>query len=102
MDIPRLEMVLPSEHVCQAIRYTFAELGYSAATRDQDSAIREFLQGRDVFVSLPTGEDKSLCFAALPYVFDYLKCHLASSCEQSVTKRSSIAVVSLLTLLMKD
>lgn len=103
MDIPRLETVLPSEHISRAIHYAFTELGYSAATKDQERAIREFLQGRDVFVSLPTGEGKSLCFAALPYVFDCLKCHLASSCQQSVTKRSSIAVVvSPLTSLMKD
>ena len=33
---------------------------------DQGEAILDFLKGRDVFVFLPTGAGKSLCFATLP------------------------------------
>ena len=74
MDVLRLAAKnLSVELIGNTIQYAFLELGYSAATSDQDLAIREFLKGRDIFISLPTGEGKSLCFAALVYVFDYLK-----------------------------
>ena len=53
MDIPRLDAKGVSvELVNNAIKHAFLALGYTAATSDQDKAIREFLQqGRDVFVS---------------------------------------------------
>ena len=41
----------------------------------QREAIREFVSGRDVFVSLPTGFGKSYCYALLPTVFDNLRSH---------------------------
>ena len=51
MDIPRLDAKSVSvELVNDAIKHAFLVLGYTAATSDQDKAIREFLQqGRDVF-----------------------------------------------------
>ena len=36
-------------------------------------AIKSFVEGNDVLVILPTGYGKSLCFALLPLVFDYLR-----------------------------
>ena len=66
MDTPRLDVKgVAVELVNDAIKHASLTLGYAAATSDQDKAVREFLQGKDIFVSLPTGEGKSLCFATL-------------------------------------
>ena len=37
-----------------AIKYALFGIGYAAAMSDQDRVIREFLQGRIAFISLPT------------------------------------------------
>ena len=42
------------------------KLGYAGLTPEQEKVVRSFVSGRDVFLSLPTGSGKSLCFAALP------------------------------------
>ena len=41
-------------------------LGYDSAREHQREAIRELVGGKDVFVWLPTGHGKSLCYAVLP------------------------------------
>lgn len=51
------------------------------------------MEGNDVFIALPTGYGKSLCYAALPYAFDTLK---------TAGTPSSVIVVSSLIALMKD
>ena len=87
MDIPRRDAKgVTVELVNDAITHAFLTLGYTAATSDQDKAVREFLQGKDAFVSLSTGEEKSLCFATLLAVFDFLKQHL-TVCTGSRTGR---------------
>ena len=81
MDIPRLEAKeVALDLVDDPIKHDCLDLGYAATTSYQVKTIRsEFLQGSDIFVSLPTGEGKSLYFAALPGVFDFLKRSLALS-----------------------
>ena len=54
---------------------------------------RKGVQGRDLFVGLPTGSGKSLCYCILPTVFDMLR---GSNCL------SIVVVVSPLIALMKD
>ena len=56
-------------------------------------AIVQFCRGQDVFVSLPTGSGKSLCYSCLPWTFDLLKKH---------SSQSIIIVVTPLIALMKD
>ena len=41
-------------------------LGYSTLRPEQAEAVSAFAGGKDVFVALPTGSGKSLCFAILP------------------------------------
>ncbi len=64
--------------------------------QEQANAIKRFVIGNDVFISLPTGYGKSLkslCFLLLARVFDLLK---------AVPGKSIILVVSPLLALMKD
>ena len=57
----------------ETIHAGIVRIGYSKATVYQQKAVREFVVGKDVFVCLPTGSGKSLCFVALPFVFDTLR-----------------------------
>ena len=56
--------------------------------------LKSFVEGRDVFVSLPTGYGKSLCYALLPAIFNM---------RNRLTEKTSIClIVSPLIALMKD
>ena len=65
-----------------AIRAASRDMGYSALKPQQEIIVRHVLSGRDVFVSLPTGSGKSLCYTLLPMVFDRLK---QPSADRSLT-----------------
>ena len=73
LSVPRLNASFPRPTIYRAIAEAVRKLDYSRATDDQANAIRKFVAGRDVFVTLPTGCGKSLCYAALPIVFDFLR-----------------------------
>ena len=53
-----------------AIASSCAMMGVAELKEKQKDAI---VEGNDVLVILPTGYGKSLCFALLPLVFDYLR-----------------------------
>ena len=56
-----------------AISYGLVQLGAPeiALKEEQKKAILAVYEGKDVFVSLPTGFGKSICFQILPFVFDH-------------------------------
>ena len=64
--------------------------------KEQEQAILAVYGGKDVFVWLPTGFGKSVCFQTLPFVFDY-KLGLLSA-----EKKSIVFVVAPLVALMVD
>ena len=70
------------------------KLGYMDLKDEQLAAVTAFVEGNDVFVSLPTGYGKSLCYYCLPSVFDALNCRSEPW--------SVVIVVSPLTALMND
>ena len=81
-----------STNLSVVINGVASKLGYSELRQNQRRAILEFCKGSDVFVCLPTGSGKSLCYWCLPLVFDELK-----------TKDGSVVlVVSPLTALIAD
>ena len=61
------------EQIDAAIVSAMQVFGLESLKHQQREAIREFVSGRDVFVSLPTGFGKSYCYALLPTVFDNLR-----------------------------
>ena len=81
-----------SEQVESVIDIVVKDLGYSQLTKYQSLVLHEFLCGKDVFVSLPTGSGKSLCYWVLPGAFNALR----------NTSESIVLVVSPLIALMKD
>lgn len=70
------------------------------ATCDQRSVIFNFVRRNDVFVSLPTGSGKSLCYTVLPYMFVFLKAQISTA--STVIHSSIVIVVSPLMSLMRD
>ena len=52
------------------IKEASSALGYMSLKPEQERVLSEFVGDKDVFVSLPTGFGKSLCYAALPLAFD--------------------------------
>ena len=54
--------IFSSERVQKAIDEATKLLGYSELRANQAQVVSHFLSGRDVFVSLPTGGGKSLCY----------------------------------------
>jgi len=65
--------------------------------REQVASIRHVYDGKDVFVCLPTGFGKLICFECLHFVFDFRHNRSGSS-----SVRTTVLVVSPLVSLMID
>ena len=76
-----------------AIDKATSRAGFASLSTEQRESIARFVSGKDVFVSLPTGAGKSICYMLLPLVFDLLR---------EVPGKSIIIVVSPLKSLMDD
>ena len=95
-------MVSSSSDVEVAIRKAFWRLGYPDAKEEQLKAAREFISGRDVFVCLPTGSGKSMCYGCLPYAFDELAANSFKDSSTNAEPSAIVLIVSPLTALMED
>jgi len=85
--------VFSESAVDSAIRGAAKKLGYMQLRNQQVRAVKMFVRGNDVFVCLPTGSGKSLCYCILPATFDSLF---------GADGRSIAVIVSPLISLMKD
>ena len=83
------------EEIEAAITTAFSRVEYPTVKSEQPEAAREFVKGQDVFVSLPTGSGKSLCYGCLPLVYDSL-------CGNVGGNKSIVIVVSPQKALLQD
>ena len=57
---------LEQDRITAIVRVAAAEAGFQDLKPEQMQAILEFIDGRDIFASLPTGYGKSLTYGLLP------------------------------------
>ena len=67
------------------IKQSGLKLGFQKLLDKQVEAVSSFVNGNDVFVSLPTGYGKSAVYAMLPFVFDEISGKLPSCNKSSCT-----------------
>ena len=85
---------IDAAHVDRVIAEAASLYGYTNLKVEQKRVLKSFVEGRDVFVSFPTGYGKSLCYALLPAIFNM---------KTGLTEKISIClIVSPLIALMKD
>ena len=78
--LPREQVIIASTYVSRftvevsaAISRAAKELGYRQLKDKQYQAVLEFACSKDIFVTLPKGGGKSLCYAPLPAVYNVLR-----------------------------
>ena len=87
MNSVRLDtmMEFSSEDIERAIDTAMRKAEVKELKKEQRGTIHEFVSGRDVFVSLPTGYGKSFCYALLPAVFDEVRGSIIVICVSPLT-----------------
>ena len=98
MEIPLLDRTIDLDLYEEVIARSSRYLGVYKLTAEQYEAVTAFLSGKDVFVSLPTGGGKSLCFAVIPKAVELFKTLLGLQCLTATV----MLVVSPLVSLMQD
>ena len=88
-----LQPLPPLEPLKASIKAAACSLGYEKLKLEQEESILLIVKGTDVFVSLPTGYSKSICYIVLPSLFDILR---------KVERKSIVLVVPPLIALMRD
>ncbi len=88
-------MAYKEAHILSALENAATWLGYTLRDKQCEIALG-FVSGRDAFVSLPTGSEKTLCYAVLPWIFDELR-----RGEERLSQ-SIVIVVSPLIAVMKE
>lgn len=97
--IPRLGLSVSETFLRSAVRESVQQLGYQQPTEEQEEALMKFAGGKDVFIALPTGSGKSVCFASVSLVFDRIR---RLKAEKELSQCSVTIVVSPLAALMQD
>ena len=97
VSVPLLKTTVPKPVLEGSIAEVAKMLGYENVKNSQKEAITAFLQGKDVFVSLPTGSGKSLCFALIPGTVDSLKSFLGMPLDRRSVMVIIFPLVSLMT-----
>ena len=91
--VKRLREKFPVEVVKAAVLFGMQALGYDEPTDQQMHILQAFWFGSDVFACLPTGSGKSLCYAALPSAFGYLRFMSKGNLQGREITSSCIVVV---------
>lgn len=89
-----------SDLFAKSLSYAVSRVGKAGIVLkpEQRQAVRHMYDGRDVFLWLPTGFGKSICYEVLPFLFD---CKLGK-CDTVSSEGSIVIVVSPLVSLMAD
>eukprot|EP00794_Sanderia_malayensis_P002777 gene2777-3214_t len=81
-----------NENISKAIEFAKIRLGVENLREHQEESIHAVLQGKDVFISQPTGSGKSLIYQMLPFATDHLL----------ATRNMFVLVISPLVSLIRD
>ena len=64
-----------------AISSSLEVLGFKELKPKQKEVLEKFVGGKDIFVSVPTGSGKSLCYWILPLVYNHCACSQPLGCS---------------------
>lgn len=90
------------EDVEESIQFAATRFGIEKVKDQQKSALTAFLQGRDVFCSLPTGFGKSFTFQAYNICYDYDYLSSRNDSASIATPTLSLVIFPITSLILED